>query len=75
MLSRNLKLTASTLAVAVAGALYACHSDDVVPPLTGPTMSRDAPSRPPSSFVGTVPVTPIDDIPITPTETVAAAPN
>jgi hypothetical protein len=73
MQSRSLKLI--TMTIAVASALYACHSDDALQPLAGSPKTREVPSRSPSSFVGTTPVTGIDDIPITPMETVAAAPN
>jgi hypothetical protein len=72
MQSRSLKLI--TMTIAAASALYACHSDDALQPLAGSPKTREVPSRSPS-FVGTTPVTGIDDIPITPMETVAAAPS
>lgn len=74
MLNQTLRLTASTLMIAVVGAVCACHSDSVARPPVKPTMPPQA-LRQPSSFVGTVPVQPAVETPITPMETVAAAPN
>lgn len=74
MLKRIPTPIASALMSAIIGAVCACYSDEVAQPPTPSTMSLQT-SPQPSSFVGTVPVSRIDERTVTPTETVGAASN
>jgi hypothetical protein len=74
----NKTLFASTLMTAIIGAaVCACHSDEAAQPqpLVDPAASLQISSPRPSSFVGTMPASRIDERAITPTETVGAAAN
>ena len=74
MSNRSLKLTASTMMIAIVGAVTACHSEKAVRHPAEPTTAIGASSRP-STFVGTVPIQSAEEKPITPMETVGAAPR
>jgi hypothetical protein len=74
MFNRIPKPILSALLAAVIGAVCACNPDEVAPPPTDPAVSLQA-SPKPLSFVGTVPVSRIDERAVTPTETVGAASN
>jgi hypothetical protein len=65
---------AAALMIAVIGAVGACYSDEIPQPPTPSTMSLQ-PLPQPSSLVGTVPVSRIEERAVTPTETVGAAAN
>jgi len=72
----NKTLFASTLMTAIIGAaVCACHSDEAAQPLADPAASLQTSSPQPSSFVGTMPASRIDERAITPTETIGAAAN
>jgi hypothetical protein len=72
--NRSLKLTASTMIIAIVGAMSACHSEKAVRQPAEPATAIGASSRP-STFVGTLPIQSAEEQPITPMETVGAAPH
>jgi hypothetical protein len=80
--------TVIALMIAAIGAVCACHQDEAAQPATGLTMSLQTspqprtfaamspqPSLQEGTFVGTPPASRADEVEITPTETVGAAPN
>ena len=75
MIRKNLKLFASALMSTIIGALAACHSDQVTQQSSTNSTMSPLNSAQPSSFVGTVPVSRIEEGEITPMESVAAARN
>jgi poly(3-hydroxybutyrate) depolymerase len=72
--NNSLKLTASTMMFAIVAAVSACHSDKAARQPAEPTTEMRASSQP-STFVGTVPAQSADEKPVTPMETVGAAPR
>ena len=74
MLHQSLKLTASTMTIAIVGAVSACHSGKAARQPVEPTTEL-RPSSQAITFVGTMPVQSTDEKPITPMETVGAAPH
>lgn len=74
MSSKSLKLTASTMLIAIVAAVSACHSEKAARHPVEPTTATRFSSEP-STFLGTVPVQSADEKPITPMETVGAAPR
>jgi len=77
------------LLIAVIGAVCACHPDEAAQPVTSSTMSLQTTSPQPKTFaamspqtspqegtfVGTTPASRLNEVEITPTETVGAAAN
>ena len=71
MLHQSLKLTASTMMIAIVGAVSACLPDTIERPATEPAMSLLA-VRQPGLFVRTMPARPAAKMPVAAIESVAA---
>jgi hypothetical protein len=76
MIDHTQRMIAIALMAATMGAVSSCHSEESQPlTLASPSLPAASPqaSFPPSSLLGTVPVSGSDERAITPTETVGAS--